>query len=147
MCQHRLLLVRLNPVQQVHSLRLVVVEPGNLLRQQGEKKRAQMEIAVKQTELLQHNLRALHTFCAFVLLKFFPKVVIDLIARNQFALHRVLNRQLGIAAGKTQNLIHRAKQLLRLLFRHGSLHRGLGRRLTRIRSCGLACIGHITNCK
>ncbi len=87
MRQHRLLLIRLNPVQQVHRLRLVVVEPRNLLRQQRQQKRPQMKVAVQQAELLQHDLRPLHPLRALVLVELLLQIAIHLIARDQFALH------------------------------------------------------------
>ena len=106
--QHRLLLVRLDPVKQIHRLRLVVVKPCNLFRQQRKQKGAKMKVPVKQAELLQHNLGALHPLRAFVLVELLPEVLIHLIARDQFPLHTVLDRQLRIGAGEAEDLVHRA---------------------------------------
>jgi hypothetical protein len=87
-----LLLIRLDPVQQIHRLRLVVVEPGNLLRQQGDHKRLKAEIAVEQSELLEHDLRAGKALRSFVLVEFLAQILIDLVAGDQFALYAMQDR-------------------------------------------------------
>ena len=144
MCQHRLLIFGLDPVQQIHGLCFVIVKSRDLLGQQREKKCAQMKVAVEQPKLLQHNLGALHTLRALVLVELFLEIVIDLITRNQFALHRMLDRQFSITAGKVEDLIHRPKQLLRLLLCHRGLRLGLRRFLSSIRSCCLLGKHHTT---
>ena len=139
--QHRLLLVRLDPVQQIHSLRLVVVKPSDLLRQQRKKKGAQMKVAIEQAQTSSAQSRSAPYASRLRPRRTSPEVLVDLIARDQFALHSVLNRQLRVGAGEAEDLVHRAKELLRLLLRHRGLCRslvcGLRRRLTGIGSCCL----------
>ena len=118
--QHRLLLVGLNPVQQVHSLCLVVVETGNLFGQQGDEERLQLEVAVQQPKLLQHCLRARQPFCPFVLFKPLAEILVHLIACHQLAFDGVLYRQLRILAGKLQYFVDGLEQLFRLFFRQRS---------------------------
>ena len=74
MRQHRLLLLRIHPVQQVHRLRLVVVEAGDLLRQQAQQKRPQVEVPAQQPKLLQHNLRPLQPLRALILVEVLDQV-------------------------------------------------------------------------
>jgi len=85
--QHRLLLFRLNPVQQIHRLGLVVVKTRHLLRQQRDHERLQLEVAIQQPELLQHNLRPRQALRSLVFVELFAQIPGDLVARDQLALH------------------------------------------------------------
>src|ERR1700677_1112184 len=82
-----------------------------------------MEVAIKQTELLQHNLRAFHPLRALVLVKLLSQISIHLIAGDELTLDAVLDGQFCVSADKAQNLIDGAKELLRLVLRHRCLRR------------------------
>ena len=87
MRKHGFLLIRLHPVQQIHHLGLGVVVARNLLRQQAQQKRLQVEAPVQQPEFLQHDLRPLQLLRALILVEALHQVPVHLIARNQPPLH------------------------------------------------------------
>ena len=60
--QHRLLFVDAHPIQQIDGLGFGVVVGLDLLLQQGQQKRLQVEIAIKKAEFLEHDFAALHAF-------------------------------------------------------------------------------------
>src|SRR5665213_2067611 len=100
-----------------------------------------MKVAVQQSELFQDDLGALHPLRAFIFVELFLQIAIDLFTRDQLALYAVLNRQLGVAADKVQDLVDRAEELLRLRLGHRRLCRWRSRRLL---ACGsrLRCECH-----
>ncbi len=66
--QHRLLNVRLHPVEQIDALRLGIVVSGHLLAQQTQKLRVQIVSRRKQPEFLQHEPRLLQPLRIFIVL-------------------------------------------------------------------------------
>ena len=113
--QHRLLRIGRDPVEQIDGLRLAVVVRGNLLVEQLDQKRLQMEIRVDQAEFLQHDFRPLHALRVFVVVHFFQEILLDFRARGQVRLHFVLDGQFGVFRGKLENGRNGGKQFLRLL--------------------------------
>src|SRR5665213_579614 len=110
MGHHRQLLVFGHPVEKVHRMRLGVVVPGNLLRQQAQQKRPQMEVMVEQPELLQHQFTALHALGVFIFVQLLAQLGRHRVARNEHALHRSLQLQFRIAADKLQRGVDVGKQ-------------------------------------
>jgi hypothetical protein len=93
--QHRLLRIGRDPIEQIHGFCLAVVVRGNLLVEQLDEERLQMEILVDEAELLEDNFGPLHAFG--VLVVHFPKeILFDFGTRGQVGLHLVLDGQLGI---------------------------------------------------
>ncbi len=127
MRHHRLLLVRRNPVQQRHRLRLVVIEPGNLLGQQAQQKRPHLEALIQQPKLLQHQLIALHALGALVFVKLLPQHLVHVITRRKLPLDRMLDLQPRILAHKRKRLVHLSQQRTLIGLRHH-----LSRRLPRL---------------
>ena len=68
--QHRLLLVGVDPVEHVHGLGFGVVVGFDLFLEQRQQKRLELEVAVEQAELLEHDLVALQALGAFVFVEF-----------------------------------------------------------------------------
>jgi len=66
MRQHWLLLVRIDPVQQIDGLGLWIVVPGHLLPQQCHQKSLQIKVSRQQPEFLQHQFRPLQALRIFV---------------------------------------------------------------------------------
>ncbi len=54
MRHHRFLLVDWHPVEQVHLLGLVVVEAGNLFREQAQEERSHLEALIEQAKLFEY---------------------------------------------------------------------------------------------
>ena len=121
MSQHRLLGVRRDPVEQVYGLGFAVVVSGDLLGQQADQERLELEVPVKQPKLFQHDLRTLHSLGVFVVVELVDYVFLHRLPRLQLPLHLVLHRQLGIIRGKMQDVVDRAKQLLGLRSRESGL--------------------------
>ena len=115
MHQHRLLRLRVNPVQQINRLRLGVVIACDLLLQQLQHERLQLKVAVQQPKLLQHNLPALHPLRVLVLVELIRQVFLHRVPAGQRPLYLVLDRQPALLRGIFRQLIHAAEQLLRLL--------------------------------
>ncbi len=90
--QNRLLLVDRHPVEHVHGLGLGVVIGLDLLLEQGQQERLQVEVAIEQAELLQHDFAALQALGALVLLEFLVQIRLDGVARGELALDRALSR-------------------------------------------------------
>ena len=65
--QHRLLLVRAQPVEQIHGLGFGIVVSGDLLFQQRHQKCSQVEVARQQSKFLEHQLGAAQPLGIFVL--------------------------------------------------------------------------------
>ncbi len=73
--QNRLLFLHADPVEHVHGLGLGVVIGFDLLLQQRQQKRLQVEVAVQQAELLEHDLVALQPLGSFILVEFLFEVL------------------------------------------------------------------------
>ena len=72
---HRLLLVRIDPVEQVHGLGLGVVVGFDLLLEERQQKGLELEILVEQAEFLEHDFVALEALGAFVFVEFFIEIL------------------------------------------------------------------------
>ena len=90
--ENRLLLVDGHPVEHVHGLGLGIVVGFDLLLEQGQQERLQVEVAVEQAELLQHDFAALQALGAFVFLELLVQVRLHGVARGELALDRALSR-------------------------------------------------------
>ena len=113
--QHRLLLVRRNPVEQVHRLGFGVVKSGHLFAQQAHELAMQIVVGRQQSELDQNRLRPLEPLGVLVLAHALLDVAGDRLARDELALHRMLDGQSGIVTGEAQDLVDRTKEFLLLL--------------------------------
>ena len=148
---HRLLLVGIDPVQHVHGLGLRVVISLDLLLQQRQQKRLELKVAVEQAKFLQHDLIALQSLGALVLVEFFVEIALHCGARGEGALHGALDRQAGLLRGELDELVDQREELLGLLgrdvragltcvsglLRRGGLCRAGGRRSR----CGFGGLG------
>ena len=112
--QHRPLRVSIHPVEQVNGLGLGIVEAGDLLLEQAEQKRPQLEIARQQSQLLQRRGGAFKPLGVLVLLHVPHNVLFHFIAIGELPLHLVLDRQPRILADECQNFIDRPEQFLGL---------------------------------
>jgi hypothetical protein len=68
--QHRLLLLDVHPVEHVHGLGLGVVVGLDLLLEQRQQKGLEVEVAIEQAELLEHDFVALQALGASSSLNF-----------------------------------------------------------------------------
>ena len=92
---HRLLLVGIHPVENVHGLGLRIVVGLDLFLQQRQQKGLQLKIVVQQAKLLQDDLIALQPLGALVFIEFLIEVALDCGARREGALDGALDGQAG----------------------------------------------------
>ena len=118
MCQHGLLLLRIDPVQNVYRLFLRIVVSRDLLLQHRHQKWPQLKIPWNQPEFFQHLRRPLQPLRILVVLHSLVQIRLHFLPIRQFAFDLMLDRQSGIAARKLNQLIHRPKQFLSLLRRN-----------------------------
>ncbi len=110
MGHHRTLHLRLIPVEQVHGAGLLVIVAGHLFGKQFDKKTVQIEGTRQEPKFFLHELRALKADAVSIVVEFVADVFFHLWAADDGPLDLFLDRQAGIFAGKTQNLIHRAEK-------------------------------------
>ena len=113
--EDRLLLVDVDPVEHVDGLGFGVVVGFDLLLEQGEQKGLEVEVAVEQAELLEHDFVALEAFGVLVVVEFFLEVALDGGAGGELALDRALDGQPGFIGGELDELVDQRKELLGLL--------------------------------
>ena len=102
-----------HPVEQVDGLGLGVVVGLDLLLKQRQQERLQLEVAVEQAELLQHDFPALQALGALVFLELLVQVSLHRGAGGELTLDRALDGQPGLLRGELEELIDQRKQLLR----------------------------------
>ncbi len=116
--QHRLLLVDAQPVEKIHGPGFGIVVSRDLLFQQRHQKRPQVEVSGQQPKFLEHQLGAAQALGIFVLAGVLGDIGFHFIAADQLALDLVLDGKQRVFAGKAQNLVHRAEEFLRFLWRN-----------------------------
>ena len=115
MRQHRTLQVGQYPIQQIHSFGFCVVVARDLLLQQADQEGLQIKILGQQTEFFQHQLGAAEALHVLVLGHVLFEIADHLIPACKAALDFVFDRERGILAGKVENRVHVAEELLGLL--------------------------------
>ena len=115
MGEHWLLLVDVDPVKHVDGLGFGVVVGFDLLLEQREEKRLEVEIAVEHTEFLEHDFSALEAFCVLVVVEFFLEVAFDGSAGGELALDGAFDGQAGFGGGELDELVDERKELFGLL--------------------------------
>ena len=141
MRQHWLLLVRIDPIEQIHRLVIRVVVARHLFTQQFEHESFQVEIARDQSKFLQNNFRPLQLLRGFVFLETLDEESLHVVPAGELPFYLMLDRQRGIVALNLQNRVDGIEKFLFLSLRDSVL--GLDLRVCRslrIRSllrCGL----------
>ena len=127
--QHRLLLLDVHPVEQVHGLGFRVVIGFDLLFEQREQKGFQLEVAVQQAEFLQDDFAALEAFCALILLEFLLQIAFHGCAGGDLTLDCAFDGQAGLLRGELEQFIDQREELSGLFGGDAglSLFGGLGR--------------------
>ncbi len=115
MRHHGALLLRLDPVQQIHGAGLGIVEAGHLLSEQAQQKGLQVEVAVQQAELLEHQLGTFLALGAFVLVHLLAQDAADLFAGVDHALDRLVVGEMRVLADKSENAVERSQKVCGLL--------------------------------
>ena len=119
--QYGLLQLGLHPVEQVHGLGFRIVVGGHLFAEQLEEFGVQIVVLGNHAEFLQHELRTLQPLRVLVVLQPLLDVAFHLVARDELALHLVLDGKAGVLADELQNLVNRAKEFFRLRLGDGLL--------------------------
>jgi len=119
-----LLLVGIHPIEQVHGLGFGVVEGLDLLFEKGEKKWLEGKVAVEQAEFLQHDLVALQTLGAFILVELLFQIGFNRRARDQLAFDGAFDGQPRLVGRELDEHVDHGEELLGLFGRNAGC--GLG---------------------
>src|SRR6266851_3913778 len=126
MRQHGTLQIGRHPVQQIYSFGFGIVIAGYLLFEQADEKCLQIEIFRQQAEFLQHQLSAFQALDVFVLGHVFLQVGNNFLTAGQTALDPMLDGKRSVFAGKVEDGVHVAEELLSLLGGDFGLRFGFG---------------------
>ncbi len=126
--QHGFLLVDADPVEHIHGLGLGVVVGLDLLFQQGQQKGLEVEIAIEQSEFLEHDLAALHALGVLVVVELLIQIAFHGGAGGEPALDLALDGQAGLLRGELEQFVDQSEELLGLFGCDVGFGLGTGRR-------------------
>ena len=140
--EDRLLVIGTDPVEHIYGLGFGVVIGFDLLLEEYEQKRLELEIVIEEAEFLEDDFVALQALGAFILIELFFKVLFDGVAGSELALDGALDGQTGFVGGELDEHIDQGEELA------GLLGRDFGRRLVvgvgraRRKGCNRIVRGH-----
>ena len=109
MGHHRLLLVGIDPIENVDGFGFGVVVGFDLFFEQRQQKRLQLKVAVEQAEFFKHDFIALETLGAFVLIKLSVEVTFNSGAGSEGALDGALDGQPGFIGGEFDEFVDKGE--------------------------------------